>query len=204
MVLTPTQLDAALNMLAEDFHTTPCELFLSLIRSTMHHQHSAFIEVIHRSPAILAAMEDHPHLSDLYLNTAKELVTRQCKNEVVKLSSKSNEFHFAANSMTEEQIRAYQVSDAIEKVSTQAPILWGLLLSLLSSDDDINDRRRYLNQCRHEKRKAGEALRDEEIDEDEIPDDSDDEPEDAVDQAVERRQKLSNIVSIYWELSEKH
>lgn len=146
MALTPTQLDAALNMLTEDFHTTPCELFLSLIRSTMHHQHSAFIEVIHRSPAILAAMEGHPRLSDLYLNTAKGLITRQCKNEVVKLSSKSNEFHFAANSMTEEQIRAYQVSDAIEKVSTQAPILWGLLLSLLSSDDDINDRRRYLNQ----------------------------------------------------------
>ncbi|KAF7421190.1 hypothetical protein PC9H_011710 [Pleurotus ostreatus] len=111
--------------------------------------------------------------------------------------------------MTEEQLHAYQVEEAVKKTEKLAPTLWGILSSLLSADDEINVRRLNLMRRRHEKQKANKVnvdntdrdadmdIEDEDemddVDEDTFPDDSDDEPEDGVDQAMERRQKLMNI-----------
>ncbi|KAF9494741.1 hypothetical protein BDN71DRAFT_1431525 [Pleurotus eryngii] len=94
-----------------------------------------------------------------------------------------------ARSMTEEQLHAYQVEEAVKKTEKLASTLWGILSSLLSADDEINVNVDNAD-C-----DADMDIEDEidNVDEDTFPDDSDDEPEDGVDQAMERQQKLMNI-----------
>ncbi len=104
MALTTPQLNAVLNTLHNDFNTNPGEVFLSLLRIKPDYQHEVLVRTTEYAPAILTAMEHHQTLSALYFERVNELTTRRCRHEVAELSSKANEFHFKAKTMTEEQI----------------------------------------------------------------------------------------------------
>ncbi|KAG5222097.1 ATP-dependent RNA helicase [Salix suchowensis] len=162
-------------------------------------------------------MESHQSLSRVFFDKANESVIRRCTNEVAELSLKVHDYHFNAKTMTEEQIRAYQVGEEVEKTSQLAPVLWQFLMSLLSSDEDISIRRIELARRRHEKRSGSRRKTeqsgdiemsddggeeggegdgdDDDDDEDRYFEDSNDKPDDGIDQAMGRRQKLMKIVS---------
>ena len=141
MVLTTPQLNDVLNTLRDDFGTSPGEVFLLFLRNTANdeHQRGVSASIIEYAPEILTAMESHESLSRVFFDKANESVIRRCTNEVAELSLKVHNYHFNAKTMTEEQIRAYQVGEAVEKTSQLAPVLWKFLVSLLSSDDEPLD-----------------------------------------------------------------
>ncbi|KAF4604189.1 hypothetical protein EYR40_001372 [Pleurotus pulmonarius] len=212
MVLTTPQLDDVLNTLRDDFGTSPGEVFLLFLRNTANNEHQRGVSasIIEYAPEILTAMESHQSLSRVFFDKANESVIRRCTNEVAELSLKVHNYHFNAKTMTEEQIRAYQVGEAVEKTSQLAPVLWKFLMSLLSSDEDISIRRIELARRRHEKRSSsrrkteqpgdiemsddgGEEGGEGDDDDDRCFGGSDDEPDDGIDQAMGRRQKLMKI-----------
>lgn len=222
-ILSPHRLNAILTTLSRDYQTTPAVLILSLLRSREHQEDEAVNDFACRSNELLEEMQLHPRCSGTFLERARFTVTGRCKEEITELASRSGEYHFKAKTMTEEQIRAYKVSEAIQETSRCAPMLWGILSSLLAVDETVNACRAFLIRRRHEKRteaqKAASQLplpevvdeahhynedSDEDDDEPEdgvFLDDSDDEPEDGVDQSEERRSRLTDIVRTqYWSL----
>ncbi|KAJ8503630.1 hypothetical protein ONZ45_g10687 [Pleurotus djamor] len=74
------------------------------------------------------------------------------KEEVSVVSSQRAGFHFGASKATEEKIRDYQLDNAIQQVSSGAPLLWELLSTLLSSDEEVVRQRKVMARRRKKKR----------------------------------------------------
>ncbi|KAF7422568.1 hypothetical protein PC9H_010724 [Pleurotus ostreatus] len=118
MVLTTPQLNNVLNTLRDDFNTSPGEVFLLFLCNTANGEDQRGISagIIEYAPKILTAMESHQSLSRVFFDKAKESVVRRCTKEVAELSLKVHNGHFNVKTMTEEQIRAYKVGEAVEKI----------------------------------------------------------------------------------------
>lgn len=165
---------------------------------------------------VLSAMARHPLLGDKVLAWAQEFMVHQYKREVADLSLKSAGSHFQANSMSEENLREYEIKDAVKKTAVRAPMIWSLLKVLMSAEDSVvaqREKMMWRRQKRIHMQVAAVAevssLMEQDIemdfemghdnrggDEDEEgAEESDDEPEDAVDHLRTKHEHLMDIVS---------
>jgi glycerophosphoryl diester phosphodiesterase len=80
--------------------------------------------------------------------------TSMYKQQMSKLISKENGFHFLTGKMTQEQLQSFDVEDLMKQMMVIAPDLWNLMETLHTADARINYQQAWTQRTLKKAQKA--------------------------------------------------